>query len=254
MTAAVARQTADPANGPYAGQYALAGPARIADPRVTPIRGDLADIALAGKLFAPHYVVPLERAVVVPSVALRKAASDASEQTSELLAGESFMVLDIAGRDDAAWAWGYGKHDDYLGYLPMSALGERDTVPPAATPDGADPVASAEAMVGMPYLWGGRGGGGIDCSGLVQVVFARAGIDLPRDSDQQADAPVGRLLDDGEASQRGDLLFFPDHVMIQRDAETVIHASQDNGKVSIEALADVLARKATALTGRRRVL
>ena len=58
MTASVP-QPAD-----YSGQYALSGPARVRDARITPIRGDLADIALAGKLFAPHYVVPMERAVM----------------------------------------------------------------------------------------------------------------------------------------------------------------------------------------------
>ena len=31
----------------YAGQYALSGPAKVRDARITPIRGDLADIALA---------------------------------------------------------------------------------------------------------------------------------------------------------------------------------------------------------------
>ena len=50
------------AASPYAGQYMLTGPSPRRDPRTTAIRGDLADIALAGKLFAPHYVVPMERA------------------------------------------------------------------------------------------------------------------------------------------------------------------------------------------------
>lgn len=241
-------QTASNAD-PYAGQYALAGPARVIDPRVTPIRGDLADIALRGRLFAPHYVVPMERAIAVDHVALRKAKGEASEQASELLRGERFMLLDIAG----GWGWGYGAHDRYLGYLPMEALGDPADVPVPPVPDSADPVTSADALVGTTYVWGGRGGSGIDCSGLVQTVFARAGFQLPRDSDQQA-AGAGRELAPGEAPQRGDLVFMPGHVAILVDAETVIHASQELGKVVKEPLADMLARKGEGETSRRRVL
>ncbi|WP_245647565.1 C40 family peptidase [Novosphingobium lentum] len=239
-----------PATRPYAGQYMLSGPAKVRDPRVTPIRGDLGDIALAGKLFAPHYVVPMERAVAVDHIALRKAKGDGAEQVSELLRGERFCLLDIAG----GWGWGYGKHDHYLGYLPMEALADPADVPAPAAPDHADPVALAEALASTPYVWGGRGGAGIDCSGLVQTVFARAGIVLPRDSDQQRDADVGRLLDDSEPGQRGDLVFLPGHVGILKDADTVIHASQDLARVAIEPLADMVARKGTAITARRRVL
>ena len=241
-------QTASNAD-PYAGQYALAGPARVIDPRVTPIRGDLADIALRGKLFAPHYVVPMERAIVPAHVALRAAKGEDAAQTSELLRGERFMLLDIAG----GWGWGYGAHDHYLGYLPIETLGDPADIPPPPAPDGADPVASAEALLGTPYVFGGRGGAGIDCSGLVQTVFARAGFQLPRDSDQQ-EAGAGRELAAGEAPKRGDLVFMDGHVAILVDAGTVIHASQDLGKVVRERLADLLARKGEGETSRRRVL
>ena len=233
---------------PYAGQYALAGPAKVRDPRITPIRGDLADIALAGKLFAPHYVVPMERAVTAPYAALRKAGRADAEQASELLQGERFMMLDIAGE----WAWGFCAHDHYNGYIALETLGDAETTPLPVVPPG-DPVDAAEALLGMAYVWGGRGGAGIDCSGLVQTVFARAGHALPRDSDQQA-AEAGRLLEDAEPTQRGDLAFFPGHVGILKDADTLLHASQERGAVVIEPLADVLGRKGGTVAARRRVL
>lgn len=236
------------AGTPYAGQFALSGPAKVRDPRVTPIRGDLADIALAGKLFAPHYVVPMERAVALPFAPLRASARDDAEQTSELLHGERFMVLDIAGNH----AWGYCAHDRYNGYVALDALGDVAEIA-APVPPPADPVEVAQGLVGTPYVWGGRGGAGIDCSGLVQTAFARAGHALPRDSDQQA-AGAGRLLDADETPARGDLVFFPGHVGILLDPSTLIHASKERGAVVIEPLADVVARKEGGETVRRRVL
>ena len=231
-----------PDQADYSGQYALSGPARVRDARITPIRGDLADIALAGKLFAPHYVVPMERMVTAAFSPLRKTPHDDAEQTSELLMGERLMVLDIAG----AWAWGYCRHDCYNGYLALDALGEPHGEAPVAAP--GDPVEAALARLGTAYVWGARGGAGIDCSGLVQTAFAHAGIALPRDSDQQE--ACGQAV---QTMQRGDLVFFPGHVTIATGAEEVVHASQDAGAVLIEPLADLVARKGEP-THIRRVL
>lgn len=233
---------------PFAGQYQLLGPSPRRDPRTTAIRGDLADIALAGKLFAPHYVVPMERALAVPHALLRKAKGDDAEAGSELLEGERFMVLDYAG----GWAWGYCAHDCYLGYLPEQALGD-----PAAHPKPvylhADPVIVAEERLGTPYVWGGRGGAGIDCSGLMQIAFARAGYNLPRDSDQQ-EASAGHALEQDDTPRRGDLVFFVGHVGVLEDADTLIHASLAAGMVVREPLAEVAARREGGITSRRRVL
>lgn len=106
-----------------------------------------------------------------------------------------------------------------------------------------DPIAMAERLIGLPYLWGGRGGGGIDCSGLVQVALDFAGIPCPRDSDMQRDA-VGELLIEGAAFRRGDLVFFPGHVGLMVDESRLIHANAHWMAVTVEPLADVVARLA----------
>lgn len=82
--------------------FALPGPLKITDPARTPVRGDLAHIALAGRYFVPHYAVPLSRRIVAGGAALRSSARTDAETLAELAAGTTFEVLDIAG----ITAWG----------------------------------------------------------------------------------------------------------------------------------------------------
>lgn len=282
------------ADGPSAPvqQFVLTGPVTDYDPRVTPIRGDLADIALAGQFFAPHYVSPQIHRVTGNGAMMRKAGSGDAEAVSQLLPGEAFALLDSAGD----WAWGYGLHDGYCGYVRLGEIA-LDIADPthivhvrsalvfvgpsiktrmiAAYPMGAqitageasecgkflsvaggwmsmrqaialeqrtcDPVDRALQLVGAAYLWGGRGGDALDCSGLAQLVLGLAGHAIPRDCDQQM-AAIGRALTEDEALQRGDLVYFPGHVGIMLDACTLIHANAHWMQVVAEPLADVIAR------------
>jgi cell wall-associated NlpC family hydrolase len=84
-----------------------------------------------------------------------------------------------------------------------SALAGSVAAPTAAA---GDAVAYALAQLGAPYLWGGDGPGGFDCSGLVQAAYAAAGIQLPRTAQEQVD--VGPLLPDAQQLEPGDLVFF----------------------------------------------
>ncbi|MEO7178623.1 MAG: NlpC/P60 family protein [Allosphingosinicella sp.] len=93
-------------------RFALEGPSVHLDPRLHAWRNDIADIALAGRLFAPHYAAPLMRAcgLIATPVLIEPADGPA---VSELLPGEGFAVLDVtAGR-----AWGYCLADHRVGYV-----------------------------------------------------------------------------------------------------------------------------------------
>jgi cell wall-associated NlpC family hydrolase len=69
-------------------------------------------------------------------------------------------------------------------------------------------VAEARKYLGVPYVWGGTNPDkGLDCSGLVQLVYKNLGIDLPRVSYQQATA--GTAVQGGLANAKpGDILAF----------------------------------------------
>lgn len=90
-------------------------------------------------------------------------------------------------------------------------------------------------FLNAPYLWGGRTPFGIDCSGFTQLVYRFLGIELPRDSYQQAES--GKLVAFVEEARKGDLAFFGDnkitHVGIVLDDRKIIHAS---GRVRIDAI------------------
>ncbi len=94
-------------------------------------------------------------------------------------------------------------------------------------------IKEAGKFLGTPYLWGGAGPYGFDCSGLVQCVYGRFGLYLPRDSKDQQKA--GRKIAPDEI-KCGDLLFFPGHVAIAIDKYRIIHASLGEGGVAFNSL------------------
>jgi cell wall-associated NlpC family hydrolase len=69
----------------------------------------------------------------------------------------------------------------------------------------ANVIAYAEAQIGKPYIWGGTGPDGYDCSGLVMIAYRSAGIDIPRTSQDQWS--WGPKIQPG-SEEPGDLVFF----------------------------------------------
>jgi cell wall-associated NlpC family hydrolase len=121
-----------------------------------------------------------------------------------------------------------------------------------------DWVAVAERFLGVPYVWGGRTLAGLDCSGLIQTALEAGGIEVPRDSDQQEAALPHNVAATAELDnlQRGDILFWTEHVGVLLDETRLLHANGFYGEVAIEPLRVAVARieaTANAITSIKRL-
>ena len=106
-----------------------------------------------------------------------------------------------------------------------------------------EPVAVAQLIEHVPYLWAGRTLLGVDCSGLVQTAFQACGRSCPRDSDMM-EGELGTPLPFGDTGvlQRGDLVFWAGHVGMMIDGERLIHANGHHMLTVIEPLSEALTR------------
>lgn len=91
---------------------------------------------------------------------------------------------------------------------------------------------AAMKYIGVPYVLGGEDASGMDCSGLVQRVYADLGIELPRlvSGQMNAGTPVASLAD----AQPGDLIVTDnaEHIVIYAGNNKVIHAPYEGRTVS----------------------
>lgn len=100
-------------------------------------------------------------------------------------------------------------------------------------------VAQALRWLGTPYLYGGTGTRGIDCSSLVQHAFAACGVKLPRTAATQA--RIGAAVAPADL-QPGDRLYFSasgtriDHTGLYMGNGLFVHASGSGHRVMVSNL------------------
>ncbi len=113
-------------------------------------------------------------------------------------------------------------------------------------------VSEAKEFLGLPYVWGGTSKEkGVDCSGLVQLVFKKFGYDLPRLSADQARSgqPVASMAD----AKPGDIIAWDnssrnngvDHIAIYAGNGKMIEAPRtglDVRLVDVPSTPDVIRR------------
>jgi peptidoglycan DL-endopeptidase CwlO len=109
---------------------------------------------------------------------------------------------------------------------------------PNRLPAGLSPAVDlAQQYLGVPYVWGGESPSGFDCSGLIQHVYRRLGVSLPRVAADQARVgqPVASLAD----AVPGDLVAFNDpvdHIGIYAGNGLMVVAPKTGDVVKVQAI------------------
>lgn len=128
------------------------------------------------------------------------------------------------------------------------------TLPAGTPPAVVATLGYAVRQLGQPYVWGGTGPRGFDCSGLVMMAYQAAGITLPRTTFQQAN--VGTPVYSLNQLKPGDLLFAagsdgtpdnPGHVGLFLGSGLVIEAAETGKPVMITPLSAWWAKNTVAI-------
>lgn len=97
-------------------------------------------------------------------------------------------------------------------------------------------VETAMGYLGTQYRWGGKTPLGIDCSGLVFMIYWLNGVIIWRDAKIKEGYPIKKIS--MKDLRIGDLLFFPGHVAMYIGKSEYIHSTgnTENGGVVINSL------------------
>ena len=174
--------------------------------------------------------------VLAPVVELREEPDQASGVVTRLVSGTSLGVEEKRGD----WSL---VHANKTGWIPSSSLRALTDIPESIEAKRQTMVADAKRMIGIPYLWGGTSGNGIDCSGLARLLHRWVGVDIPRDADMQHNTakPVEPPF------EIGDLFFFGEggsdrsitHVGISLGGWKMMHSSRGRNGVYMDDIQEV---------------
>ena len=169
--------------------------------------------------------------ILAPSYELRAQPDAESEILTRVVNGTGIAVEETRGE----WA---KVAANKTGWIPVSLLRAINDIPESVDEKRKTILEDSRRLIGVPYLWGGTSGNGIDCSGFVRLLHQWVGVDIPRDADMQhaTAKPVEPPF------ETGDLLFFREsgsertvtHVGISLGGWTMIHSSRRNNGVYMD--------------------
>ena len=174
--------------------------------------------------------------VLAPSIELCAEPNKAGEIVTRIVSGTEVRVeetLDGWSRVSA----------NKMGWIPSSSLRALAELPKTPEEKRATLIEDSMRMIGVPYLWGGTSGNGIDCSGFARLLHQWIGIEIPRDADMQCNAAkpveppfeIGDLLFFGEADSDRNIT----HVGVSLGGWKMIHSSRSRNGVYIDDVQEV---------------
>lgn len=174
---------------------------------------------------------------VVDRLTAQQRAELKRQQAAEAQAAAAHAVSRSAGRPT--------DQQSALGQPSSSSTQASQTGSQVPIPDPSHGVSSraqsalnfALAQLGKPYIWGGTGPTGYDCSGLMMASWGKAGVSLPRTAAAQYAAGTPVSTSD---LQPGDLVFFYPgitHVGMYIGDGKFIHASSPRTGIKVSVLA-----------------
>jgi cell wall-associated NlpC family hydrolase len=179
---------------------------------------------------------PSTHQIITPVIELRENPESGSGVLTRLVSGTGISLEENRGE------WSLVQVNK-TGWLPSSSLRALSDIPENVDEKRMMMVEDAKRMIGVPYLWGGVSGNGIDCSGFVRLLHQWVGISIPRDADMQSRAafPVEPPY------EIGDLFFFAEgdsnrnitHVGMSLGGWKMIHSSRTHNGVYIDDIQEV---------------
>ena len=180
---------------------------------------------------AEGYASRATHLVLAPSYELRAQPDAESEVLTRVVSGTGACVEETNGE----WAKVVANK---TGWIPLALLRAIADIPKSLDEKRKTILEDSRRMIGVPYLWGGTSGHGIDCSGFVRLLHQWVGVDIPRDADMQH--ATAKTVE--PPFEVGDLLFFREegsdrritHVGMSLGGWTMIHASRRNNGVYVD--------------------
>lgn len=119
-------------------------------------------------------------------------------------------------------------------YYEDNSSAEEDTGSSSNSGSGWAVVSAAENYLGVPYVWGGASGSGVDCSGLVLLAHQSIGVSLAHSSGSQGGG--GQAVSGMANALPGDVVCYPGHVGIYIGNGQMIHAPEPGDVVKVSSV------------------